>query len=30
VTADGYRNLSENIPRHPDEIEKWMKRILGS
>jgi Xaa-Pro aminopeptidase len=30
VTADGYRNLSENIPRHPDEIEKWMKRILGN
>jgi len=30
VTADGYKNLSENIPRHPDDIEKWMKRILGS
>ena len=30
VTADGYRNLSENIPRHPDDIEKWMKRILGN
>jgi len=29
VTADGCRNLSENIPRHPDDIEKWMKRILG-
>ena len=28
VTADGCRNLSENIPRHPDEIEKWMKAIL--
>ena len=28
VTADGYRNLSENIPRHPDDIEKWMQRIL--
>ena len=24
VTADGYRNLSQNLPRHPDEIEKWM------
>jgi Xaa-Pro aminopeptidase len=24
VTADGYRNLSENLPRHPDDIEKWM------
>ena len=29
VTADGYLNLSENIPRHPDAIEKWMKSILG-
>ena len=29
VTADGCRNLSENIPRHPDDIEKWMKQILG-
>jgi Xaa-Pro aminopeptidase len=29
VTADGCRNLSENIPRHPDEIEKWMQGILG-
>ena len=24
VTADGYRNLSENLPRHPDAVEKWM------
>jgi Xaa-Pro aminopeptidase len=29
VTADGCRNLSEDIPRHPDDIEKWMKQILG-
>ena len=29
VTANGYLNLSENIPRHPDEIERWMKSILG-
>ena len=29
VTADGCRNLSQDIPRHPDEIEKWMKSILG-
>lgn len=29
VTADGCRNISEDIPRHPDEIEKWMKAILG-
>ena len=28
VTADGCRNLSEDIPRHPDEIEKWMQGIL--
>ena len=30
VTANGYLNLSENIPRHPDEIERWMKSILGN
>ena len=29
VTADGCRNLSENIPRHPDAIEAWMASILG-
>ena len=29
VTANGCRNISENIPRHPDEIEKWMKGLLG-
>jgi Xaa-Pro aminopeptidase len=29
VTADGYLNLSENIPRHPDDIEKWMQALLG-
>ncbi|MFM6940392.1 MAG: aminopeptidase P family protein [Candidatus Planktophila sp.] len=28
ITEDGCRNLSEDIPRHPDEIEKWMKSIL--
>lgn len=28
VTADGCRNLSEGIPRHPDDIEKWMKSLL--
>jgi Xaa-Pro aminopeptidase len=27
VTADGYRNLSENIQRHPDAIEEWMKAV---
>jgi Xaa-Pro aminopeptidase len=29
VTTDGYLNLSENIPRHPDDIEKWMQTLLG-
>jgi Xaa-Pro aminopeptidase len=29
VTADGYRNFSERIPRHPDDIETWMKRVLA-
>ncbi len=29
VTETGYRNLSEDIPRHPDDIEKWMKALLG-
>lgn len=29
VTAEGYRNLSENIPRHPDDIENWMQALLG-
>jgi Xaa-Pro aminopeptidase len=27
VTADGCRNLSESIPRHPDEIEKWISSL---
>ena len=29
VTATGFRNLSQSIPAHPDEIEAWMKNILG-
>lgn len=28
VTADGYKNLSQKLPRHPDEIEEWMDRLL--
>ena len=28
VTADGCRNLSERLPRHPDQIEAWMAAIL--
>jgi Xaa-Pro aminopeptidase len=27
VTADGVRNLSEALPREPDEIEAWMARL---
>ncbi len=29
VTADGCLNLSQDIPRHPDDIEKWMQALLG-
>ncbi len=29
VTADGMRNLSEALPRDPDEIESWMARLRG-
>lgn len=28
VTADGCRNISAGIPRHPDQIEAWMASIL--
>jgi Xaa-Pro aminopeptidase len=27
VTPDGVRNLSQALPRHPDEIEAWMARL---
>nr|WP_228373616.1 aminopeptidase P family protein [Demequina soli] len=27
VTADGAENLSAALPRHPDEVEAWMKRL---
>ena len=27
ITEDGCINLSENIPRHPDEIEAWMAKL---
>jgi len=30
ITKDGCINLSENLPRHPDEIESWMARVLNS
>lgn len=26
VTKDGCRNLSESLPRHPDELEAWMAK----
>ena len=29
VTADGCRNLSDKLPRHPDEIEKWMAGLTN-
>ena len=27
VTDEGHRNLSEALPRDPDEIEAWMARL---
>ena len=30
ITKDGCINLSENLPRHPDEIEAWMARVINS
>jgi Xaa-Pro aminopeptidase len=29
VTADGCRNLSAALPRHPDEVEAWMAGLRG-
>ena len=29
ITKDGCINLSENLPRHPDEIESWMARLVS-
>ncbi len=29
VTADGVRNLSDALPRDPDEIEAWMAQLRG-
>lgn len=29
ITEDGCINLSENLPRHPDEIESWMAQVLN-
>ena len=29
VTKDGCKVLGKNLPRHPDEIEKWMASLRG-
>ena len=29
ITSDGYRNLSAALPRHPDEVERWMAGLRG-
>jgi Xaa-Pro aminopeptidase len=29
VTADGYRNLSDSLPREPDAVEEWMAARRG-
>ena len=29
VTEDGYENLSAALPRDPDEVEAWMRALLG-
>jgi Xaa-Pro aminopeptidase len=29
ITADGARLMSAGLPRHPDEIEKWMGTLLS-
>jgi Xaa-Pro aminopeptidase len=29
VTEDGHENLSAALPRHPDDVERWMATILG-
>lgn len=28
ITADGARLMSEALPRHPDEVERWMAALL--
>ncbi|MFF4987041.1 aminopeptidase P family protein [Streptosporangium saharense] len=28
ITADGARLMSSGLPRHPDEVEAWMARLL--
>ena len=29
VTEDGYRILSNALPRHPDDIERWMANLIN-
>ena len=28
ITETGYRNLSQNLPSHPDEIEVWISNLI--
>jgi Xaa-Pro aminopeptidase len=28
ITETGYRNLSQNLPSHPDEIEVWLANLI--
>ena len=28
VTEDGFENLTASLPRHPDDIERWMQQLL--
>ena len=28
ITETGYRNLSQNLPSHPDEIEVWLSNLI--
>jgi Xaa-Pro aminopeptidase len=30
VTSDGNENLSAALPRHPDDVEAWMRGLLGA
>jgi Xaa-Pro aminopeptidase len=30
VTADGCENLSQGLPRTPDDVEAWMRRLLDA
>ena len=28
ITDDGFENLTASLPRHPDDIERWMQQLL--